>query len=100
MSDPTLVIGLLGAKALWATYVWLLGAIAASWLSHRKGYGEKPGLATGLLVPILGPLVWLLWPARDASRWRTQGALPRPSRGTKERASAGSAGARDEGDAG
>jgi hypothetical protein len=76
MSDATLVLALLGANALWATYVWLLGAIAASWLSHRKGYGEKPGLATGLLLPVLGPLAWLVWPARTTSRWKTQGPLP------------------------
>ena len=29
---------------------WLLAAIVASYLSERKGYGEKPGLATGLLL--------------------------------------------------
>jgi hypothetical protein len=31
----------LGVKALYLTYVWLLSSVGASWLSDRKGYGEK-----------------------------------------------------------
>ncbi len=69
----TFVFALLGAKALWLTYIWLLSAIAASWLSNRKGYGEKPGLATGLLLSALGPIVWLFVPARADSRWKRDG---------------------------
>ena len=42
----TLPIALIGAKALYLLYAWLLGCIIASWLSDRKGYGERPGLAT------------------------------------------------------
>ena len=30
-------------------YVWLLSAIVAAYLSDRKGYGDRPGLATGLI---------------------------------------------------
>ena len=37
------VIALIGAKALWLTYLWLASAIAAAWLSDRKGYGEPSG---------------------------------------------------------
>ena len=37
------VFALLGAKALWLTYAWLLSAIVASYLSDRKGYGERAG---------------------------------------------------------
>ena len=35
------VIALLGAASLWLLYLWLLSAIVASYLSDRKGYGEK-----------------------------------------------------------
>ena len=71
------VIALLGAKALWLTYIWLASCIIASWLSDRKGYGEKPGLATGLLLTAAAIVIWLLWPAREDSRWKVQGAMPR-----------------------
>ena len=73
----TFVFALLGAKALWLTYIWLLSAIAASWLSDRKGYGEKPGLATGLLLSALGPIIWLFVPATADSRWKRYGAFGR-----------------------
>jgi hypothetical protein len=71
------VFAILGAKALYLTYVWLLSAIAASWLSERKGYGAKPGLAFGLILTFAGVIIWLLWPAKPASRWKVQGAIPR-----------------------
>jgi hypothetical protein len=67
----------IGATALWLLYAWLGSAIAASWLSDRKGYGERAGLAAGLLLPVVAVAVWLLWPARPDSRWRTEGVLPR-----------------------
>ena len=63
--------GALGALALLLLYVWLLSAIAASQLSKAKGYGEKPGLGTGLLLSIVGVIVWLLIPSKADSRWRT-----------------------------
>ena len=71
------ILALIGAKALWLTYIWLASAIASSWLSDRKGYGEKPGLATGLILSAIGLVIWLLWPARADSRWKVQGAIPR-----------------------
>ena len=71
------VIALLGAKALLLTYLWLASAIVASYLSNRKGYGEKPGLASGLLLNVVGVVVWLVWPARPDSSWRVQGPLGR-----------------------
>jgi len=74
------VLALIGAKALWLTYLWLGSAIAASYLSERKGYGERVGLAAGLLLSALGVVVWLLWPARADSRWRREGPLPRRRR--------------------
>jgi hypothetical protein len=67
------VIALLGVTALWLLYAWLLSAIVASYLSARKGYGEKAGLATGLLLHVIGVIVWLVWPARPDSRWKTLG---------------------------
>jgi len=77
----TTVIALLGAKALYLTYAWLASCIIASWLSNRKGYGEKLGLASGLLLNFVGVIIWLLWPARKDSRWKVQGPIPR--RGAK-----------------
>jgi hypothetical protein len=70
------VIALLGAKALWLTYGWLASAIVASYLSARKGYGERWGLAAGLLLTVAGVLIWLLFPAKPDSRWKLQGPLP------------------------
>src|SRR5690349_8794868 len=71
------VVALIGAKALYLLIIWLLSAIAASWLSDRKGFGEKPGLATGLLLTFVGVIVWLVWPAKAASRWKIQGPIPK-----------------------
>jgi hypothetical protein len=71
------VLAVIGAKALYLLFIWLLSAIFASWLSDRKGYGEKPGLATGLLLTFVGVIIWLVWPARDISRWKLQGPLPK-----------------------
>lgn len=71
---------MIGATALWLLYAWLASAIAASWLSDRKGYGERPGLAAGLLLPVVGAVVWLVWPARAGSRWRAQGAFGKLAR--------------------
>ncbi len=76
----TLVFALLGAKALYLTYAWLLSAVAASWLSERKGYGPKLGLASGLLLTVVGVIIWLVVPARPDSRWKVQGPLPPRSR--------------------
>lgn len=54
----------IGAKALLLLYIWLLSAIAASELAKRKNYPEKWGLGTGMLVPVVAPLVWLAVPKR------------------------------------
>ena len=42
----------------------------------RKGYGEKPGLASGLLLSVVGAVVWLVIPAKDSSDWRVVGPFP------------------------
>jgi hypothetical protein len=75
------VLAVIGSTALWLLYGWLLSAVVASWLSERKGYGERPGLAAGLLLAVVGVAVWLVWPARPDSRWKLQGPLPFGSRG-------------------
>ena len=77
------LVALIGAKGLYLLYAWLLGAIAASWLSDRKGYGERAGLATGLLTSLVAIPIWLLVPPRPDSKWRLQGPFPW-SKGTGE----------------
>ena len=67
----------LGVKALYLTYLWLISCVISSWVSDRKGYGERPGLITSLLLSIIGTVIWLVWPARSDSRWKVQGAIPR-----------------------
>ena len=67
------LLGLIGSNALWLTYAWLASAIVASYLSHRKGYGERAGLASGLLLNVIGVVVWLVVPARDESLWKRVG---------------------------
>lgn len=54
-----------GAKALYAVYIWLASAAIAAELSRSKGYGEKLGLGTGLILTIIGPIIWLIVPPRD-----------------------------------
>jgi hypothetical protein len=68
---------MIGSLALWLMYAWLLCAIVASYLSGRKGYGEKVGLASGLLLHVIGVIVWLVWPAKDESKWKTLGPVGR-----------------------
>ena len=71
------LLALIGAKALLYLYIWLLSTIAAAWLSERKGYGEKPGLASGLILTIVGAVIWLFVPARADSKWKTVGPFGR-----------------------
>ena len=71
------LVALIGSKALWLLYAWLASAIVSSYLSQRKGYGEKVGLATGLLLTVVAVVVWLLWPARPDSRWKLSGMFGR-----------------------
>jgi hypothetical protein len=72
-----LAAGTIGPKALYYLFGWLLSAIVAQYLSSRKGYGEKWGLASGLIVPVIGPIVWLFIPPRANSKWRTEGPIHR-----------------------
>jgi hypothetical protein len=76
------VFATLGATGLYLLFVWLLSAAIASWLTGRKGYGERLGLAFGLLLSALGLLIVLLLPARPGSAWKIDGPLPRRGRRT------------------
>jgi hypothetical protein len=71
------VFALLGATALWLTYAWLASAIIASYLSGRKGYGERAGLASGLLLNVIGIVVWLIVPPKADSLWKKVGPFGR-----------------------
>ena len=68
---------MIGAAALWLMYAWLLAAIVASYLSNRKGYGEKAGLAAGLLLHVIGVLIFLVAPAKPESKWKQVGPFGR-----------------------
>jgi fucose permease len=67
----------MGVLALWLMYGWLASAIIASYLSNRKGYGEKLGLAFGLILSIIGAVIWLFWPAKPDSKWKIIGPFGR-----------------------
>ena len=73
----TVVFALIGSTALWLLYSWLAAAIIASYLSGRKGYGERAGLASGLLLNFIGVLIWLFVPARADSLWKKIGPFGR-----------------------
>jgi hypothetical protein len=73
----TTILAVFGVKALWLLYLWLISGIVCSYVSARKGFGERPGLATGLLLSAIGMVVWLVWPARDGSDWKIRGPVGR-----------------------
>jgi hypothetical protein len=62
-----------GAWNLFWMYLWLVSTIAASYLSDRKGYGDRPGLATGLILSIVGTIIWLVIPPKPESKWKQLG---------------------------
>ena len=63
-----------GAKAFYLLMIWLASSIGASELSKRKGYGEKWGLGTGLLLSFVGLIIWVFVPAKEHSPWRQRQA--------------------------
>jgi hypothetical protein len=63
------VLAVIGSSALYLLYGWLLSAIVASFLSGKKGYGERIGLACGLLLSVIAVLIWLVIPSRPTSDW-------------------------------
>jgi MFS family permease len=74
------VYATIGATALYLLFVWLLSAAAASWLSDRKGYGERVGLAFGLILSAIGLAIVALLPSRPGSKWRVEGPIPKRTR--------------------
>lgn len=74
------VFALIGAKALYLLFAWLLSAAIAAWLSDRKGYGERLGLALGLLLSVIGLVVMLVLPGKAGSKWKVDGPIPRRPR--------------------
>ena len=71
-----IAFAVIGAQALYLLFVWLLSAVIGSWISDRKGYGERVGLAFGLILSAIGLLIVLLLPGRPGSKWKTEGRLP------------------------
>ncbi len=76
MSTFVIPIANVGVLGLYLLFIWLASAIVGSYLSQRKGYGEKVGLASGLLLSALGALVWLAVPAKTESDWKVVGPFP------------------------
>ena len=76
------IYAVFGVKALYLLYIWLISGVVCQYLSHRKGYGDKPGLATGLLLSAIGIIVWLVWPAKDGSDWKVRGPIGRERKAT------------------
>jgi hypothetical protein len=74
-----MVLAVIGAQAYYLLFIWLISAIVASYLSGRKGYGERPGLASGLIVPVVSVIVWAVWPAKPESDWKVIGPFGRQS---------------------
>ena len=76
------IYAVFGVKALYLLYIWLISGVLCQYLSNRKGYGDKPGLATGLLLSAIGIIVWLVWPAKDGSDWKVRGPVGRERKAT------------------
>jgi uncharacterized membrane protein YhdT len=73
----TSMLALIGSNALFLLYGWLLSAIIASYLSGKKGYGERIGLACGLLLSFVAVLIWLVAPSKPTSDWGRRKAARR-----------------------
>ena len=74
------IFALIGIKGLYLLFAWLLSAAIGGWVADRKGYGERVGLAFGLLLTVLGLLIVLILPGRPGSAWKLEGPLPKRAR--------------------
>ena len=77
------IFALIGIKGLYLLFAWLLSAAIGGWVAERKGYGERVGLAFGLLLTVPGLLVVLMLPGRPGSLWKLEGPIPRGKRGAR-----------------
>jgi hypothetical protein len=75
------VLAAVGAKAFYLLILWLASSIGAAELSKRKGYGEKWGLGTGLLLSVIGLIIWVFIPPRPDSPWRQRQQRERAAKG-------------------
>jgi len=71
------MLAVIGESALYLLYGWLLSAIVASYLSGKKGYGERVGLACGLLLSFVAVVIWVLMPSKPTSDWGRRKAARR-----------------------
>ncbi len=74
------IFAYIGIKGLYLLFGWLLSAAIGAWMAERKGYGERLGLAFGLLLSVVGLLIVLILPGRPGSLWKIQGPLPKRGR--------------------
>lgn len=74
------VFALIGIKGLYLLFAWLLSAAIGGWVAERKGYGERLGLAFGLILTVVGLILVLLLPGRPGSAWKLEGPLPKRTR--------------------
>lgn len=75
-----LATGSLGTKSLYLLILWLGSCIVCQEMSTRKGYGNRWGLASGMLLTVLGVLIWLVVPAKAGSTWKVDGPFGKRSR--------------------
>jgi hypothetical protein len=75
-----LVLGVIGAKALYLLFLWLISCAGAAWLAERKGYGERFGLTCGLILSVVGLVLVAVLPGRPGSAWKVEGPLPKRAR--------------------
>src|SRR5262249_8682207 len=71
------ILATIGAKGLYLLFAWLLSAAIGSWLSSRKGYGERVALTFWLLLSGVRVITVLLLPWGRGSAWREEGPLPK-----------------------
>ena len=69
-----MTLAAIGATALYLLFGWLANTIVCEYLSERKGYGTRWGLATGLIFPP-GLIVLLVLPAKPESDWKVLGPI-------------------------